>query len=255
MMGLGLSIWSAAGGASGFSPAGVANLVFWCDPSNLGTLFTDTAGTTRVTTDGQYVARINNAAGGSLSASQATASERLKYRTSSGLHWLEVDTADGSVNDFYTMSTPVSLTDDMTIYHSGLRSAAAGNNVGIADSTTAARYSAWWTTDNKIYAGLPTGLITGAADTATGGFVLTTRRSNTGPTLTVRKNASAYLNTSTGVGATAGSMQYLFRVSGTYHTVNNRVYGLAVYSAAHANGSTELTKLETYFGAKAGLTI
>lgn len=255
MIGVGLSLWGNAGSRAGVSPAAVSGLLFWADPSNLGTLFTDTAGTTPVTADGQYVARINNAAGGSLFASQATANFRLKYRTSSGLHWLEVDTTDGSVLDAYTLSAAISLTDNMTIYHSGLRSAAAGNNIGIGDTPTEARYSAWWTTDNKIYAGLPTGLITGAADTGTGGFLLTTRRSNTGPTLTVRKNAAEYLNTSTGVGATAGSMQYLFRVSGTYHSINNRVYGLAVYSSAHANGSTELAQLETYFGGKAGLTI
>ena len=238
-----------------FSPTSVANLLFWANPSNLSTLFTDTAGTTPVTADGDYVARINDAGGSGLYATQAGANQRMKYKTSGGLHWLEADTADGSTADHYAISTPISLTNDMTIYHALHRSVAGGNNVGIGDTTTSARYSAWWTTDNKIYAGLPTGLITGAADTATGGHVLTTRRSNTGPTLTVRKSAVQYLNTSSGVGATAGSMQYLFRISGTYTSINNRVYGLAVYSVAHANASSELTQLETYFGTKAGITI
>lgn len=51
----------------------------WYDPSDLTTLFQDTAGTTPVTTPGQTVARINDKSGRGNHATQATAASRPTY--------------------------------------------------------------------------------------------------------------------------------------------------------------------------------
>jgi len=51
----------------------------WCDPSDLTTLFQDTAGTTPVTTPGQTVARINDKSGRGNNATQATTASRPIY--------------------------------------------------------------------------------------------------------------------------------------------------------------------------------
>jgi len=52
---------------------------FWYDPSDLTTMFQDTAGTTPVTTPGQTVARINDKSGRGNNATQATAASRPTY--------------------------------------------------------------------------------------------------------------------------------------------------------------------------------
>jgi len=54
---------------------------FWYDPSDLTTMFQDTAGTTPVTTPGQTVARINDKSGRENNATQATAASRPTYGT------------------------------------------------------------------------------------------------------------------------------------------------------------------------------
>jgi len=51
----------------------------WYDPSDLTTLFQDTAGTSPVTTPGQTVARINDKSGRGNNATQATAASRPTY--------------------------------------------------------------------------------------------------------------------------------------------------------------------------------
>jgi hypothetical protein len=53
---------------------------FWFDPSDLSTLFQDTAGTTPVTAAGQSVARINDKSGRGNHATQATAAQRPQYQ-------------------------------------------------------------------------------------------------------------------------------------------------------------------------------
>lgn len=66
----------------------------WFDPSDLSTLWQDTAGTSAVTTDGQSVARIDDKSGNGINLLQATAGSRPLYKTDGTLHWLQFDGAD-----------------------------------------------------------------------------------------------------------------------------------------------------------------
>ena len=94
-IGLGLNRRLAAGG---FSPA----LLFagsepgvWLDPSDLTTLFQDTAGTIPVTAAGQTVARINDKSGNNNHATQATAAARPIYQVDgNGRGYLAFDGVD-----------------------------------------------------------------------------------------------------------------------------------------------------------------
>lgn len=86
MIGLGLSLTTRAIMRSSSAPAFSPSTLFassepgvWYDPSDLTTLFTDTAGTTPVTTAGQSVARINDKSGRGNNATQATAASRPTY--------------------------------------------------------------------------------------------------------------------------------------------------------------------------------
>jgi hypothetical protein len=92
MLSLGLSITSPAIMKSGFSPAALA-LHNWWQPSDIATLFQDTAAATPVTADGQTVARMNAKVGAS-NALQATASLRPAYKDLSGAKLIRSDGVD-----------------------------------------------------------------------------------------------------------------------------------------------------------------
>lgn len=66
----------------------------WYDPSDMSTMFQDTAGTVPVTADGQTVARINDKSGNGNHATQATAAARPLFRDNGTLRWLQLDGVD-----------------------------------------------------------------------------------------------------------------------------------------------------------------
>jgi hypothetical protein len=85
-------IRSPFGRRGGFSPGGFSPAVLfannepgvWYDPSDLATLFQDTAGTTPVTTPGQTVALMLDKSGNGFHATQATTSRRPTYQVDAG---------------------------------------------------------------------------------------------------------------------------------------------------------------------------
>lgn len=78
----------------GFSPAllfsnGESGAIY--DPSDLTTLFQDSAGTIPVTTDGEPVGRINDKSGNGNHAFQASGSNRPIFRTDGSKFWIETN--------------------------------------------------------------------------------------------------------------------------------------------------------------------
>ena len=69
----------------------------WYDPSDLTTLFQDTAGTTPVTTAGQTVARMDDKSGNGNHATQPTAAARPTYQTDGTYRWLSFDGVDDTM--------------------------------------------------------------------------------------------------------------------------------------------------------------
>jgi len=79
----------------------------WYDPSDLSTLFQDSAGTTPVTASGDPVGLMLDKSGNDNHATQATSSKRPIYTEGSGLAWLEFD----GVDDFLEFTQVISGTD------------------------------------------------------------------------------------------------------------------------------------------------
>ena len=69
----------------------------WYDPSDLSTLFQDSAGTTPVTADGDPVGLMLDKSGNDNHASQSTTAAKPTYRTDGTLHWLEGDGVDNFI--------------------------------------------------------------------------------------------------------------------------------------------------------------
>lgn len=93
----------------------------WYDPSDLNTLWQDTAGTIPVTTSGQMVARIDDKSGNGYHATQETADSRPLYQTDGSLHWLEFD----GINDHLITAIITPGTDKAQVF-AGIRRLAVG---------------------------------------------------------------------------------------------------------------------------------
>lgn len=91
----------------------------WYDPSDLTTLWKDTAGTQQVTADGDAVARIDDKSGNGLHLVQATGANCPLYKTDGTLRWLQFD---GTNDRLQKASVDLSAYFKATVFTSWRRS-------------------------------------------------------------------------------------------------------------------------------------
>ena len=84
----------------------------WYGPSDIDTLFQDSAGTTPVTASGQPVGKMLDKSGNGNHAVQATASKRPTYTEGGGLSWLAFDGVD---DEMEAPNAAFNLTGDLTM--------------------------------------------------------------------------------------------------------------------------------------------
>lgn len=89
-----------ARGSAAFAPTDIANLRFWFDASQIGTLWQDSARTTPVASDSDPVGAWDDGSGGALHATQATSGKRPLYKTGiqNGLAGVLLDGVDDLLN-------------------------------------------------------------------------------------------------------------------------------------------------------------
>ena len=85
----------------------------WYDPSDLSTLFQDSAGTTPVTASGQHVGKMLDKSGNGNHATQATSSKRPTYTEGGGLSWLAFDGVDDAME---IQNAAFSFTGDQSVW-------------------------------------------------------------------------------------------------------------------------------------------
>jgi hypothetical protein len=221
----------------------------WYDPSDLTTLFQDTAGTTPVTTDGQSVARINDKSGNGLHLTQATAGSRPLYKTANGLSWLLHD----GVDDCLFKTTPITGVNQ-SIAASVSDVIGSANRAIWADIVSASDRIILSDSGSSIIAGYYNGTVyTSKSGAANASPHVDLAEIIKGTSTNLRVNTAAQVGTTNpasiatvGVclGGTAPSGGIMF---------SGRCYGLL--QIARALTADERAGLETYMGAKAGIGI
>lgn len=218
----------------------------WYDPSDLTTMFQDTAGTVPITADGQAVARINDKSGNNKHLTQATGANCPLYKTSSGLHWLLFD---GTNDSLFNVSPIAGGTQSIcaAVQTTNGASTVLANIISASDRVVL--------TDTTV--AIIAGYYNGSAYTPKSGAANASAHVDTveiikGTSTELRVNSVAQVGTTNpSVGSTAGI--YLGQNSIGANFMAGKFFGLL--QAAKGLTSAERASLETYMGAKAGIVL
>lgn len=265
MLGLGLGIWLPAMGG-GFSPAtlfAASEPGVWLDPSDLSTLFQDTAGTTPVTAAGQSVGRILDKSGRGNHATQSTAASRPIYQVdANGLGYLLFD----GVDDFLITPTITPGTDKAQVF-AGVRklsdaapgilveSEVADGTIYVAapEDTTTHRYSSLSRGAVPASTTLRADITSGPApDTA----VITATHDIAGDLSTIRRNGVAGTNATgdKGTGNFLAYPLYIGRRGGTTFPFNGQLYGLITRFGPNLTAD-QISQTERWMAQRTGVTL
>lgn len=237
----------------------------WYDPSDLTTLFQDSAGTTPVTAAGQPVGLVKDKSGNGHDWSQATSGLRPLYQTGGGLFWLAFDGVDD------TIATTTAFTLSMPWTNCGGVSYASGSGSSSLFSVLAL----WASSTNYFGVGFrpdtQRGIsqIRGAAATGGAGAVLpasvvggSNTYPDTNPAVITAQATSLLIDdrvngSQKGTTVTTWDVQtdanFKFAVSNNNNalTIATNIYG--ALTIASNLSAANLTSLESYMGVKCGV--
>lgn len=238
----------------------------WYDPSDLTTLFQDSAGTTPVTTTGQPVARMNDKSGNGIHAVQSGASSLCPtYQVDSGGRpYLSFD----GVDDFLVTSTITPNADKVQVF-AGLRKLAdtpVGMAVELSSSvlvnngafnlafpgvtaTASARSASRGTINSQA-------TYTDASIAAPSTRILTSLGDISGDTTTLRVNGTqvAQNTADQGTGNYLAYPMYLGRRGGATAPFVGNYYGLIVRFSTTNLDAAVISQIERWLGQKTGVT-
>jgi hypothetical protein len=238
----------------------------WYDPSDLSTMFQDSAGTTPVTATGQTVGKILDKSGRGNHASQATAASRpVLQQDGNGKYYLGFDGVDDSLA---TAAIDFTATDKMNVFCGTTRSATSSAIMLELSATANANIGSFYITsphDATEYglaaagsaggsAGGVKSLVTttGVAYVVTGLFDLLKTLLN--EVVIPRLNGAASVGSNIGVVNRGGNFGnyplYLGRRGGASLPFNGRIYSIIVRGALST--TQEITDTENWVNSKTG---
>lgn len=251
-------------GAGGQSPDSAVRALFangeqgaWYDPSDISTMFQDSAGTTPVTAAGQPVGLIMDKSGRANHASQPTSASRPVLQTDGTRWWLAFDGVDdflstGSINftgtDKFTVITGIRKLTDAALGMAVELSTGSGNGrwYMLTDIAKLMEISSFSTANNRWRYTDPQAAPTSGVWT----LDLDIARS-AGQEARLRKNGAAVgtsVDVSNGTGNYGNYPIYIGRRAGTSLPFNGRLYQLIVRGATTA----DLVPVETFVNSKTG---
>lgn len=249
---------------SGFSPLSLfkaGEQGAWYDPSDLSTLFQDSAGTTPVTAAGQPVGLMRDKSGLGNHASQASAGSKPVLRNSGSLWYLEFD----GVDDFLvTGSINFTVTDKVSVF-AGVRKLSDAATGIVAEISADTNSNA-----GTFYLAAP---VAAADPSYTFAAKATTVISRKGQTYTspitsvltglvalrvsedLRVNGTVFSGAAPahGAGNFGNFPLYIGRRGGSIFPFKGYLYGLVVRGAL--TDATGIASSEKFMGAKSGVTL
>lgn len=265
MLSLGLGIGIRQYG-SGFRPANLfrrSEQGAWYDPSDITTLFQDSAGTTPVTASGQPVGRMLDKSGRGNHATQATAAARPTYTTGGGLAWLAFDGVDdGMVTASITLAV-----DKVQVFAGARKTSDAATAVLVELSTSPGSVAG---SMSLIFPFNATDRVGGRSSGTA--FALTSTASATlnapvtavlrltadiaADSLAVASNGVALASVATdqGTGNYTSNPLYIGRRAGTSNPFTGNLYGLIVRFGANLD-APGISNTERWMAVKSGVTI
>jgi hypothetical protein len=263
MIGVSTSVYSSLMG-TGFSPASLfatSEPGVWLDPSDLTTMFQDTAGTIPVTAPGQSVARINDKSGRGNNATQATAASRPTYQVDgNGRGYLSFD----GVDDFLVTPTITPGIDKAQVF-AGVRKlsdAAAGMLVESSFNSVSNNGSFYVTAPEPTtssYKFLSRGTFNSPVSASLGVYpapttnVLTSIGDISGNNSTLRVNGAQVAQNvnDQGSGDFLAYPLYIGRRGGTSLPFNGHIYSLIVRFGANLTAA-QIAQTEAWVNGKTG---
>ena len=228
----------------------------WFDPSDLSTLFQDSAGTTPVTASGQPVGKMLDKSGNGNHAVQATSAKRPTYTAGGGLHWLAFDGVDDamavadvsgmrqSIMTFFIGVDPLSLTSREDWFLSGNSYSFGTNNYILGNSTSAF----------QIFGRTPSSAVSQGSMTANTKVIVSARSDGTNINSRINGVAQTTAALTLGTDDTSGFTLGSSKTNG----VNAGVARMSMYELI-VRGSTsraaEIASTEAYLAAKSGVTL
>jgi len=236
----------------------------WYDPSDLSTLFQDSAGTTPVTAVEQPVGLMLDKSGNGNHAFQAAVIDRPILRQDAGGRyylaangtntWMQTNSIDFTATDKVTVFAGVrKLSDAATGFFAELSPSGTENNgafVIVAPSTDGANSYRFVSRGTEV-ANAGTGVFVAAPDSS----VLTGYGNISADTCLLRRNGVLVesVTTNQGTGNYGNHALYLFRRGGTIYPFNGNFYGLVIRGALTSDA--QIASMERWLAPKTGVTI
>ena len=252
------------GAAPAFSPLSLfaaSEVGAWYDPSDLTTLFQDSAGTTPVTADGQPVGKILDKSGRGNHATQATAASRPLYKTDGTYHWLQFDGVDDSLS---TETIDFTSTDKMSVFAGLYKQSDAATAMLLELNAALLSGSFYITAPETAAPNFGFGLnMTGAVGVVASPFAATAKFVmcsafdgsfvNSSNSIRVRINSALVSTTgggNSGIGSFANAQLFIGRRNNTNLPFNGRIYSLIIRGAL--SSAQQITDTETWVNSKTG---
>lgn len=275
-MNLGLSLGlgsQRAGGAPMWTPANIfaaSEVGYWLDPSDLTTMFQDTAATVPVTAAGQSVRRINDKSGNGFIFQASADARRPVLRLDGSNYYLDFDGTDDCL---VTSTTIAPGAVDKCQIIAGVRkditsarmiaeaSANSGSNSGTfyftaGTDTGALGASIDGYTSQGRGSVATAGTITQIAQAAPDTCVLAVTHDIAGDLSTIRRNGVAGTNATSdkGLGNFTTQTHYVGARGDASLRLDGRIYGLIVRYGA-ALSASDIAAAEAWMAAKTGVTL
>jgi len=242
----------------GYSPASLSALFAgsiagaWYDPSDIDTLFQDSAGTTPVTTAGQPVGLMLDKSGNGNHATQAASSKRPTYTEGGGLSWLAFDGVDDAME---IQNAAFSFTGDQSVWVAAKHDTGTGGYIYLMGGNDKGYLFVTEKSTNRMRF-IPITNGTGAVSTSvigTSPIVFGGAWDRSSGDISLRENGVEYTASKTPADVTVPVVTLLGGGNPNGASWDGNIYGAVIVN--NLTTASETGEVEAYLAAKSGVTL